>query len=369
MAYSEGQKYWVWLASVYGLGARKFDALLERCGPPQQVWEEMGPRIAEIVGPAAYQALRQARNPAYFDRLFEGLARCGAIAITRDDDEYPSNLRQIADPPPALFVRGRMALTDARAVGIVGARNCTAYGTRMARRIARELSEMGVTAVSGLARGVDAAAHRGAIDARARTVAVLGSGVDVIYPPEHQRLADEILDNGGSIISELLPSAPPTGRHFPARNRIISGMSHGLLLVEAARQSGAMGTVAFALEQGRDVFALPGQADSPLSASTHAIIRDGARLITSAADIMEDLNWSAALSSPSHRVTEELPLTQAEQRVYNALLGGPEDTDALVERLDMRPPELNSLLTILELQGLIRKLPGRKVERIVNMEE
>lgn len=368
MAYSEGQRYWIWLASVYGLGAKRFDAIIAACGgSPQQVWEEIGPWMEPIVGGQAYAALQKARSAAYFDRLFESMARCGAVAITREDGEYPALLRAIPDAPPALFVRGRVAQDDGRTLAIVGARNSTAYGTRMARRVARELSQVGVTVVSGLARGIDSAAHRGAIDAAARTVAVLGSGVDVIYPPEHLTLSMEILDRGGSIVSELVPGAPPSAWHFPARNRIISGLSDGLLIVEAARQSGAMTTVTFALEQDRAVMALPGQADSPLSQSTHTLIREGARLVTCAADIYEDMGWgargeAAALRAP--RAAAVLPMTRAEQSVFNALSGGAADPDMLVEITKIPPPELNSLLTIMELQGLIRKLPGRKVERI-----
>lgn len=362
MAYTEGQRYWIWLAGVYGLGAKRFDALLAKCGQPQQVWEEIGPWMEPVIGAAAYAALRRARDAKAFDRLFESMERSGAVAVTREDSEYPPLLRAIQDAPPVLFVRGRVALADARTLGVVGARNGTAYGTRMARRLARDLSLMGVTIVSGLARGIDSAAHRGTVDAKARTVAVLGSGVDVIYPPEHRVLADEILANGGSIVSEQVPGTPPKGYHFPARNRIISGLSEGLLLVEAAKQSGAMSTVMFAGEQGREVLALPGQADSPLSRATHDLIRDGARLVTSAAEIFEDMGWERPGALGDHRVTRVLPLTQAEQKVYNLLAGGPMDTDALVEAAGMPPPELGALLTMLELQGVIRKLPGRRVE-------
>lgn len=369
MAYSEEQKYWIWLSSVYGLGARRFDLLLDRHGPPQRVWEECGPHLEKAIGQQACAALSRARGARYFDRLFEDMEGCGAVAITRNDPEYPARLRAISDPPPTLFVRGRAALSDTRTLCVVGARNSTAYGTRMARRIARDLSRLGVTVVSGLARGVDSAAHRGAVDERARTVAVLGSGVDVVYPPEHLMLAEEILAWGGSIVSELRPGSPPKPQHFPARNRIISGMSEGLLLVEGAQKSGAMTTVACAMEQGREVLALPGQADSPLSVSTHALIREGARLVTGAMDVFEDMGWGAPGALPAPEAAKALPLTQAEQRVYNQLLGGPADTDALVDALGMPPPELNSLLTTLELQGIIRKLPGRRVERIINMEE
>jgi len=365
MPYTESQRYWIWLASVHGLGARRFEALIAQFGPAQRVWEELSPQMGAITGPGVYAELRKARSPEYLDQLFEDMDRCECAAITQDDPGYPALLRTIDDAPPVLFVRGNTSLIEGDAVAIVGARNCTAYGTRMARKIARELSMAGVTVVSGLARGIDSVAHRGAIDAEARTVAVLGSGVDVIYPNEHRMLADEIIARGGSVVSELKPGTPPRGQHFPARNRIISGMCDGLLLIEAAKRSGTMTTVSFALDQGREVFALPGQADSPLSASTHALIRDGARLVTSARELMLDMGWADEMAEEEALLPA---LSRAARDVYMQLLGGQTDVDALIEALGVSAKEMNSLLTIMELQGIIRRLPGRKVERIGNME-
>ncbi|MCL1796571.1 MAG: DNA-processing protein DprA [Clostridia bacterium] len=361
MLYSESQRYWVWLASVRGLGVRRFDALIAKFGPAQRIWEELSPAMADLITQGVYTELRNARNPDYLDQLFEEMDRCGCVAVSREDSEYPALLRTIEDSPPTLFVRGEARLVDDNAIAIVGARNCTAYGTRMAHKIARDLSIAGVTVVSGLARGIDSVAHRGAIDADARTVAVLGSGVDVVYPNEHRMLADEIIAHGGSIISELKPGTPPRGQHFPARNRIISGMCGGLLLIEAAKRSGTMTTVAFALDQGREVFALPGQADSPLSVTTHAMIRDGARLVTSARDILLDLGWTDEMAEEEALLPT---LTRAARDVYMQLLGGQTDIDALIETLGVSAQEMNSLLTIMELQGIIRRLPGRKVERV-----
>jgi len=370
MAYSREQKYWIWLSSVCGLGARKFDALMDACGQPQKVWEMFGGWMEPLLGKQAYDALGLARSVSYTEALFASIEESGVTAVTRNDSEYPPLLRAIPGAPPTLYVRGRANLSDARALAVVGARNCTAYGARMARGLARGLAECGVVVVSGLARGVDTAAHRGAVDAKARTIAVLGSGADVIYPEENTALAEEILENGGSVISELLPGTPPLGKHFPARNRIISGLSKGLLLVEAAKRSGALSTVMYAQEQGRDVMALPGQADSPLSEATNALIRDGAGLVTGVADILADLGWEQYPAKAEGPGQERMkPLTQAEQRVYNLLAGGPADIDALVELAGIPAPELNSLLTILELQGLIRKLPGQKAERTGTMME
>lgn len=365
MEYSQSQQYWIWLSSIKELDVRHFDALLERLGPPQRVWEEMGPYIREMVGPRVYRALEQARQALYLEALFASLEQCGAVAVTREDETYPQDLLTIADPPPTLYVRGRAALDDPCMFAIVGARNCSAYGTRMTRRIARELSEAGVTVVSGLARGIDSAAHRGAVDARARTVAVLGCGIDVVYPPENRTLYEEILANGGSIVTEEPPGTPPLAHNFPARNRIISGMSRAVLLVEAARHSGAMSTVRHAIDQSRDVMALPGQADSVLSSSPHALIRDGARLVASAKEILEDLGWDRLEIDGRRPSDEPLQLTAAEQQVYNALAGGSESVDQLVDALRIKPADLNCLLTSMEIRGIIRQLPGRRVERIV----
>lgn len=366
MEYTQRQVYWIWLSSIASLSNHRFDHVVDQFGPPQRIWEELSPHMESAIGAPAYSALCKARNPRVIDDLFAQLDRANAIAITREDAEYPPLLSTIHDAPPTLYVRGQPTLSDAKTIAMVGARNCTAYGTRMARKIARELSLEGVTVVSGLARGIDGAAHRGAIDAKARTIAVLGSGVDIIYPAEHSMLADEILSAGGSIVSEHKPGTKPLGHHFPARNRIISGMCAGLLLVEAASRSGTMSTVNCAAEQGRDVFALPGQADSPLSASPHALIRDGGRLVTSAAELLCDMEWSEGGQNASEMRTEISRMTVAEQAVYGQLLGGPVDVDQLVDALLMPAGELNSLLTIMELQGIIRKLPGQKVERTGN---
>jgi DNA processing protein len=297
------------------------------------------------------------------DGLLEKMRVAGIDAVTREEAGYPELLKAIPDAPPTLFVRGVATFDDAYPLAIVGSRHCTAYGLRIARRIARDFATVGGTVVSGLAYGIDGAAHMGSVDAKARTIAVLGNGLDRIYPKDNEALADEILACGGSLVSELPLGSAPKGQHFPQRNRIISGMSKGLLLVEAEKQSGTMSTVTHALEQGREVFAIPGQADSPLSVFPHALIRDGARLVTSAAEIIEDLGWGLM---PDHSgLGGTAPkMTEVERRLYALLLGGPADTDALMGAMGMNAAQMNSLLTIMELQGIIRKLPGRKVERV-----
>ena len=371
MAYSQEQLAWIRLANVYRLGTQRFNALLERFGTAQAVWDAPPEEVEAILGKAQNRLLQDARADDSLDRLLAALEKCAAVAVTREDIEYPALLREIPDAPPLLYVRGRTELNDLRAVAIVGSRNCSAYGSRMARRLGRELGETGVTIVSGFARGIDSFAHRGAIDAGGRTVAVFGSGVDVVYPPENLELVDELLEAGGSILSANPPGTSPTPRVFPARNRIISGMSEGTVVVEASQRSGAMLTADFARAQGRELFAVPGQADAVLSAGTNSLIRSGARLVTCARDIAADLGWHRPeLSSPAApRAAKILPLQPDEQRVYDQLAGGALDADALVEATGLPVDRVNSLLTTMEIQGIIKQIPGRMFERADEMED
>lgn len=364
MAYTQSQLAWIRLASVRGMGTQRFNLLLERFGSAAAVWEQP-PEETAFLGRALNANLQQARSDAHMEALLRAMEKCGAVAVTREDGEYPALLREIPDAPPILYVRGCAMLDDARLVGVVGSRNCSAYGSRMARRIGRELAEMGVTVVSGFARGIDSFAHRGAIDVGGRTVAVFGSGVDVVYPPENQTLAEELLDGGGSIISANPPGTTPKAGVFPARNRIISGMSEGTVVVEASRHSGSLLTADFARAQGRELFAVPGQADSVLSAGSHQLIRSGARLVTGARDIVDDLGWHRPeIAIPTAQgAAKILPMTIDEQRLYNLLAAGPMDTDGLVEASAMPVDRVNSLLTTLEIQGIIKQTPGRMFER------
>ena len=370
MAYSQQQLAWIRLANVYKLGTQRFNALLERFGTAQAVWDAPPEEVETVLGKAQNRLVQDAREDDSLDRLLAALDKCAAVAVTRDDIEYPALLREIPDAPPVLYVRGCAMLDDVRLIGVVGARNCSAYGSRMARRLGRELAEMGVTVVSGFARGIDSFAHRGAIDAGGRTVAVFGSGVDVVYPPENLALADELLASGGSIISANPPGTSPSPRVFPARNRIISGMSEGTVVVEAAQRSGAMLTADFARAQGRELFAVPGQADAALSAGTNSLIRSGARLVTCARDIAADLGWHRPeLASPAApRAAKILPLQPDEQRIYDLLGGGALDADALVEATGLPVDRVNSLLTTLEIQGIIKLIPGRMFERADELE-
>ncbi len=362
MEYTAMEQYWVWLSSVEGIGPKRFYQLLSLYEDARQVWDALGgiltPPDMQIIGPAALQSLKQARSAEYFYRLFDRLERLGIRAVTRLSEAYPPMLTDIYDPPPTLYVRGDCPLDGERQIAVVGSRRCTRDGQRAAREFARGLAEHGVTVVSGMARGVDSFAHRGALDAGGRTIAVLGCGVDLCYPPENERLMAEILDTGGAVISEFTPGTTPLPGNFPARNRIISGLSAGTLLVEGARASGAMITVNLALEQGRDVFAVPGGIYSPLSEAPNRMILDGATPALSPWDILEHYRWAQRPSALPARQQKPPELDPDEQAIVEPLREQSMSFDELAAATGFSAAKLNSHLTMLELRGIIEKAPG-----------
>jgi DNA processing protein len=280
---------------------------------------------------------------------------------------YPRLLREIHDPPGVLFVRGRLQPGDALAVGIVGTRHASQYGLRQAERLAGSLARAGLTIVSGLARGIDAAAHRGALAAGGRTIAVLASGVLNIYPPEHDRLAEEVMAQG-ALLSESPPTAQPLSGAFPQRNRLISGLSLGVIVVEAAERSGALITARHAMEQGREVFAVPGHVDSRTARGCHRLIRDGAKLVESADDVLEELG-PLVEAAPRDDGTvvhhpAELQLNELEQKVLSAIGSEPTSIDRIVADSGLPVPRVLSTLSVLEMRRLVRRLSGTTVARI-----
>ncbi|HEX3000326.1 MAG TPA: DNA-processing protein DprA, partial [Armatimonadota bacterium] len=270
----------------------------------------------------------------------------------------------ICDPPAVLYVRGKLCPQDAYAVAIVGSRRASEYGLGVAADLAGQLARAGVTVVSGMARGLDAAAHQGALRAGGRSLAVLGCGVDICYPPEHRRLRDEILNNG-ALLSEFPLGATPDRWRFPARNRIISGLSLGTVLVEAPANSGAIITADFALEQGRDVFAVPGNVDTFANQGCNRLIKEGAHLVENAADILEVLNLSTAgLSAPPAQPVLPLQLSPEAERVLALLGPHQKHVDALTIESALPPGQVLSALTLLEMAGAARRLPGNYYVRI-----
>lgn len=357
MHYSEMERYWIWLSSVDGIGVKRFYQLLSIFEDPQEVWNNISAPELKFLGAKTVQTLRAARNEKYVSSLFESLEAAECRAIPRISDAYPPLLSQIYDPPVTLYVRGECPLDGEKMFAIVGSRRCTRDGQRAAREIAAHLAREDVTIVSGLARGVDTYAHQGALSVHGKTIAVLGSGPDVIYPPENDQLAEQILIDGGAILSEYPPGTKPFSGHFPARNRIISGLTEGTLLVEGGHNSGAMITVNDALDENRDVFAVPGSIYSPLSEAPNKLIVDGARPVVSAWEILDHYRWAERDEVlPAKKPTIEL--SDEERSIVLPLTEQPLSFEEIVQTTQILPSKLNSYLTMLELRGIIVKAPG-----------
>ncbi|HLA85344.1 MAG TPA: DNA-processing protein DprA [Thermoguttaceae bacterium] len=356
------------LSLVADVGPITRRALLDRFGTPAAVFAAAPDEIRAVkgVGPKLLSRILAARHEVDPQREID-LCREHDIQILTDTDPgYPRALAEIHDPPSTLFVRGRILPSDATAVAIVGTRHATSYGLRQAERLAGSLARAGVTVVSGLARGVDGAAHRGALAAGGRTIAVLGSGLLRIFPPEHVGLADEIAA-AGAVVSELPPEFEPMGGNFPQRNRIISGLSLGTLIVEAPERSGALITARLAMEQGRDVFAVPGPVDSRPSRGCHRLLRDGATLVESADDVLEHLGFlvepAAQEDGTEIHHPAELMLTDVERQVLNAIDREATSIDELVCKTQLTVPQVLSTVSVLEMRRLVRRVSGSKVAR------
>jgi len=279
----------VLLNMVQDIGYIRLKALLDEFKEPGGILRASLDKLLSVkgIGPAIAQAVKNAGSDHDIDKEIILINKAGAEVLTVFDEGYPENLKNIYDPPVVLYIKGSFKKEDELSVSIVGSRKCTYYGMNMADKIAEQLASAGVTVVSGFARGIDTSAHKGALKAKGRTIAVLGSGLDNIYPVENKPLVEKIIKNG-ALISEFPMSMPPNKNNFPRRNRLISGLSRAVLVVEAANRSGALITADFALEQGRDVFAVPGTADRLLSMGTNSLIKQGAKLVDSAEDILEE---------------------------------------------------------------------------------
>lgn len=352
--------YWIWLARVPGVGARRFKRLLEIYDSPINVWKasdnDIMARAGKLGKNVAYNIIRY-RHERYLKEAAKALQIPGIRIIIPTDSEYPWILKQIYDPPAVLYCKGNYLDFSKPAIAIVGCRNPTRYGRQIAEKIAFELASAGVTIISGLARGIDTMAHLGALRARGNTIAVIGSGIDIVYPPENKRIFKNI-EMHGTIISEYPPGTRPLPGNFPARNRIISGLSSGVLVVEAGSRSGSLITVDFALEQGREVYAIPGNIDSPQSMGTNNILKQGAKLVTSAEDILEDLGIKQILNREDS-FAETVQLDIFETQVYNALEDGEKHLEELASITNMDIAKLNAVLTMLEIKGVVKQLPGK----------
>lgn len=356
------------LSLVSGVGPRIRKALLERFGTARAVLAAAPSELRTVygVGPKLTHKIAGADHEIDVEAEIALCRERGIDILTEAHTAYPRVLREIHDPPGVLFVRGELRPNDALAIGIVGTRHGTQYGLRQAERLAGGLARAGLTIISGLARGIDAAAHRGALAAGGRTIAVLASGVMNIYPPEHDRLADEVAA-GGALVSESPPRAEPLAGTFPQRNRLISGMSLGVIVVEAAERSGALITARHAMEQGREVFAVPGNVDSRASRGCHQLIRDGARLVESVDDVLEELGplVEAAPCGDGQVIHHpaELLLNELEQQVLSAIGGEATPIDRIVSDTGLPAAQVLSTLSVLEMRRIVRRLSGSTVIR------
>ena len=348
--------FWVGFNLVSGIGPKRVRMLLDHFGGLRQAWEADALRLAAAgLDGRSIASLQETRSRVSLEREMERVHDAGAALLTWQSPEYPKSLRKIPAPPPLLYVRGKILPRDEMAVAVVGTRKASTYGREVAHLLTSELARCGVTIVSGLARGIDGEAHRAALSSGGRTLAVLGSGVDVIYPGEHRDLAERVVQNG-ALISECPMGAKPEAGNFPARNRIISGLSLGTLVVEAGRESGALVTARHALEQGRDVFAVPGNILAAGSKGVNELIRDGARPVVSVEDILQELNLN--MVSEFVEARESLPGSDDETRLLNQMEAEPIHVDDLVRATGMPIAEVNSTLILMELKGMVRHLGG-----------
>lgn len=356
------------LSLIEGVGPRIRAALLQRFDSPAGVFAATAAELRSTPGVGAKLAGRiLAADRIDVDAQLD-LCRDHDLRLLASGDEgaFPARLEEIVDPPAVLYSRGEVLPSDALAIAIVGSRHATRYGLRQAERLAASCARAGLTVVSGLARGIDAAAHRGALAAGGRTIAVLGSGLLKIYPPEHVGLAEEIAASG-AVLSESPPQSPPLPGAFPQRNRVISGLSLGVIVVEAPLKSGALITARLASEQGREVFAVPGPADSRASRGCHRLIRDGAKLVESAEDVLEELGPlprpSPDAAGASVRRPAELLLNDLERSVLAAIGDEPTPVDDVIARAAMAAHQVLATLSILEVRRLVRRCGGARVVR------
>ncbi len=373
---------WIALNMIRGIGPRTANQLLDRFGSPAQVF--VASRLALEKEGLKSETIAELHDSEILEKAnaeIERLEKLSAQVITRDDEAYPPLLREIHDPPIALYVRGDLARACQQpCLAIVGSRRCSTYGLNAAQSLARDLAANGLTIISGLARGIDAAGHRGALEAGGLTIAVVGTGLETTYPKEHKKLEEEIIAHG-AVISEFPLGTPPLPQNFPYRNRILSGLGFGVMIVEAAEHSGSLITARLAYEQGREVFAVPGNITSQTSFGPNFLIKDGAKLVQHWRDVVEELpreikerilgvNWGVKQAgqegTPSNvqPLFEAVALTDSEHKVMELLTAdAPSHIDQLLIASGLNQPELVSALLSLEMKDRIKQLPGKSFIR------
>ncbi len=354
---AEDAQYWIGLSLTHGLGGETFRRLLSSFGTPQQVYLTPVSALKKVVSTEIAQLIAEGPDGIVPSSTLEWLKQPGNSLITLADVDYPAGLLEIIDPPPLLYVKGDPAHLRQPIIGIVGSRNATPQGLKNAEAFALALSEAGWCVVSGLALGIDGAAHRGALRGKGSTIAVVGTGLDIVYPARHRELAHEIVEKG-AIVSEFALGEPSRSGNFPRRNRIISGLSKGVVIVEANLESGSLITARLAAEQGREVFAIPGSIHSPLSKGCHRLIKQGAKLVDCIQDILEELGSAPISLSASEGMTPAHPLLDV--MGFDTIA-----TDTLTQLSGLTSDQVSAMLLTLELEGRIASLPGGRYQRLI----
>ena len=348
-----------------GIGIRTYKTLLERFGSSEAILDASRAQLEAVpgIGPKLANAIVEESKTIDIAAEINLAKEKGVQILPYTSEQYPQHLKTIYDPPLVLYVKGNILETDVLALAIVGARRCTYYGLSQAERFGRLLAQKGLCIVSGMARGIDAAAHRGAISSNGRTIAVLGCGLGVIYPRENIELAEQIVQHG-AIVSEFPMNTPPDFRNFPPRNRLISGLSLGVLVVESSLKSGSLITAQWALEQGKEVFAIPGNIDNIYSRGTHKLIKEGAKLVEDITDIIQELGPVAetlnATEVPMTNDPRSLMLNSQEKKIFSLLSSSPKDIDEIIRITKLPTSVVSSTLLILEIKKLVKQLSGKR---------
>lgn len=357
-------QYLLALHSINGLGPVRLKALLEYFQDPKLAWQAHHKEILELGIPKnVVDSLTEIRQKLDPEGYAQKIKDSGISWLTIFDENYPKHLKEIYDPPIVLYYKGEILPVDEQAVAVVGTRKITSYGRLVTGKLTQGLVESGLTIVSGLARGVDTKAHQTALENHGRTLAVLGGGLNKIFPAENYRLAQEITDGGGAVLSEFPPDHPPLPGNFPARNRIISGLSLAVLITEASEDSGSLITAKLALEQGREVFAVPGPITSELSKGPASLIKQGARLVTDAEEIIEELGLKR-IKQQKFRVRDSVKLTELEQKVIECITNEGKHIDEISRSLNLPIATVSATLIKMEIAGLVENLGGGNYTKI-----
>jgi DNA processing protein len=347
-------KYWVAFSGIPGIGRVRISQLKEHFGSLQAAWKAPEGKLRQAgLDSRSVDALVTSRRRVSLDAEMQKLERYKVKAFVCDDPLYPSRLKEIYDYPPVLYVRGNLPAEDEPCLAIVGTRRPTIYGRQVTEEIVADLARSGITIVSGLARGIDSVAHRAALDAGGKTVAVFGSGLDIVYPGENAKLAQAIMEHG-ALVSEYFLGVKPRPENFPLRNRIMSGLSLGVLVVEAGEKSGALITAHLAVEQNREVFAIPGSILSPASQGTNRLIQEGAKLVSNYTDILQELNLTIVVQQAE--INALLPADEIESAILKQLSSEPSHIDEICRCSGLSMPEVSSTLAMLELRGIARQV-------------